>query len=411
MKNSKFNSLLESVYGRYSNGAGFLVGDVVKLKSNYESTESYKKLGENVKERIKEIIATGNNIRIGKLHNTDTASRYSAEGAGFSPAQMADCYEEVAPSFWRNLITIPVECLEEVNVGNNLPPVPEGQKDTEERVSGPEEFGKHKWHKGKAVNDQNKLGKKQNWVEKGDYKLAEKDTKLAHSNKYDDAKPSKVKGLEKAKELKESIEDLYIKILNEDVNVEYAEVPDSDSGPVINGKTVNAGTIELDGVELDDPYYSNAYVASAEFTDGTPLSPEEIEELNQNRELITSIADQHSSDVENDTDSEEPHSDQGVGIEDEGGNALTGALHNSKKGDEIEVGGKKMINTTGTIAEEVCPICGKQVCECENMPQAPTAKVYESPLKGAKAPNKPFLPGGNPETVEIKASKHSHHGS
>jgi len=353
MKNSKFNSLFQEAYNRYTQGNGFLVGDVVKLKSGYENVESFKKLGENVKQRIKDIIKNGNNIRIGKLHN-DTGSRYSAEGANNTPASLADCYEEYAPGLVNNLITLPVECLEEVDTGINLAPVPEGQKDATDRVTGPDEIGKHGWHKGKAVNTQNELGKKQNWVKNGDYKLAEKNTKLANSNKYNDDKPSKVKGLEKPKELKESIEDLYIKILNEDVNVEYYEIPDDYESTIrVNDKPIDLDSVTLDGIELDDPYYTNAYVSSASFTDGIPLTPEELQELSKNKELITSLADQQTTDT----------TDHDVDVEDEG-NEFTGDLAHTQKGDEFEIGGKTVTNTTGQIAEEICPICKMDVCQC-----------------------------------------------
>ena len=49
---------------------------------------------------------------------------------------------------------------------------------------------------------------------------------------------------------------------------------------VINGKQVDLGTLELDGVESwDAPDYADAYANYAEFTDGTPLSDDELEEL------------------------------------------------------------------------------------------------------------------------------------
>ena len=85
------------------------------------------------------------------------------------------------------------------------------------------------------------------------------------------------------------------------------------------------------------------------------------------------------------------------GVEDEG-NEFTGDLAHTQKGDKFKIGGKTVTNTTGQIAEEVCPICGKDVCQCSE-----EAKVAEG--------KKPFLPGGDPKTTEIKASKHSHHGS
>jgi len=51
---------------------------------------------------------------------------------------------------------------------------------------------------------------------------------------------------------------------------------------IINGKQVDLGSIELDGVESwDRPDYADAYAASAEFTDGTPLTDDELDELTE----------------------------------------------------------------------------------------------------------------------------------
>ena len=61
------------------------------------------------------MVKTGNNIRIGRLHNKH--SGYGALGGPIHPACHADLYEEVAPSFWRNLVTVPVDVLEGVPVG------------------------------------------------------------------------------------------------------------------------------------------------------------------------------------------------------------------------------------------------------------------------------------------------------
>jgi len=383
MKNSKFNSLFQEAYTRYTKGNGFLVGDIVKLKSGYENLESYKKLGENVKQRLKDIIKTGNNIRVGKLHNTDIAARYSADATEGAPASLADCYEEASPGFWRNLVTIPVECLEEINTGADLAPVPAGQRDTKDRVTDPEEVGKHKWHKDEEVEDQNKLGKKQNWVKDGNYKLATDNTELPHSNKYNDELPPKVKDLKKVKELKESatrlsenaLDSLYIKILNEDVGADGQVNPSaSDSGNqlagnpkmqseerrgvMINGKEVDMNTIEIDDVDMHDyPDFSDAFVSRAQFVDGTPLTDDELEEL-QNNVDVNSLA--HDS------------------------------LHETKP---------------SSVEEKVCPICGRDVCMCKKEESI----SQDINLKGPKT----FLPGGNVKdpASAIKASKYSHHGS
>lgn len=62
---------------------------------------------------------------------------------------------------------------------------------------------------------------------------------------------------------------------NQEVDESYTPPP-----VVINGKQVDLTTITLDGVESwDRPDYADAYADYAEFTDGTPLSDDELEEL------------------------------------------------------------------------------------------------------------------------------------
>jgi hypothetical protein len=57
-----------------------------------------------------------------------------------------------------------------------------------------------------------------------------------------------------------------------------APKPQAQSQPGLEG--VNYGSIEIDGVDSDDyPDFVDAYVISAEFEDGTPLSEEELEQL------------------------------------------------------------------------------------------------------------------------------------
>jgi hypothetical protein len=135
------------------------------------------------------------------------------------PAEHADIYEEVAPSFWRNLVTVPIQCLENIDTGVNLPSVPDSQKDKQRAYQDPIEASKDKPNKDEQTDEQTKSAKKQTHVPNGDYELATKNTGLDHANKYDDSKPSKVKGLEKAKELNESFENIYYKMLTEDVGV------------------------------------------------------------------------------------------------------------------------------------------------------------------------------------------------
>jgi len=91
--------------------------------------------------------------------------------------------------------------------------------------------------------------------------------------------------------LYDNLPHIYQQIENEIGDPDYpAEPPEAgdedleESYPaqsiVINGKQVDLGSLELDGVESwDSPDYADAYATYAEFTDGTPLSDDELEEL------------------------------------------------------------------------------------------------------------------------------------
>ena len=426
MKNSKFNSLFESAYNRYTQGNGFLVGDVVKLKSGYESLDSFKKLGENVKQRIKEAVKAGNNIRVGRLHNYSAGSRYSAEGANQAPAELADCYEEYAPGMVANLMTLPVECLEEVDTGTNLAPVPDGQKDMRDRTAeGEKEF------KSKATNEQTKSMKKQTHVEKGNYELATKNTKLAHSNKYNDILPTKVKGMIKAKNINESqtlLENLYLNILNEDVGT----MGGGDAGAQ---QDANANMEETENIKEKDDIYGFEKMALAGAKPG--MSQKEVLSLAftniEKWAMATRKADASKAEIiagnllyyMNDGDGASEvvtyyshmFPKTAANVKDEG-NEFTGDLAHTQKGDKFEIGGKEVTNTTGTIAEEVCPICGMNVCKCDTqkskVKDESGLQAYIGKKKYGAADFKALQQAGREhdkkKKEEIKA-KHSHQGS
>jgi len=74
---------------------------------------------------------------------------------------------------------------------------------------------------------------------------------------------------------------------NQEVDESYTPPP-----VAINGKQVDLRSIELDGVESwDQPDYADAYANYAEFTDGTALTDDELEELSdQHGDVINMVA-------------------------------------------------------------------------------------------------------------------------
>ena len=69
-------------------------------------------------------------------------------------------------------------------------------------------------------------------------------------------------------------------------------VIEADSAVSIRGRSVNVDSIEIDGVDTSDyPDFSDAYITYAEFTDGTPLSEFELDELyNEHGDLVNQAA-------------------------------------------------------------------------------------------------------------------------
>ena len=232
MKNSKFLPLYETIYTRFKQGAGFLQGDVVKLADGYKNTESYKSLAENIKQLLEDISKSGYNIRVSRLHTPN--NQYGSYGHLNLPATHADIFQEKTPGNIGNLVTVPLEFLETVDTGVNLPSVPKEMKRDakEDAFQHPSEWESNKDEP--ETKEQNHLGHEQNWAKKGDYKLATKNSgKMPGANKYDDTKPSKFKPLKKsvgtkvARESVEALEEAYIAVHTEDTS-ELSSVTSED---------------------------------------------------------------------------------------------------------------------------------------------------------------------------------------
>jgi len=224
MRNGKFKVLYETIYNRYKQGAGFLEGDLVKLKDGYKTEETYKSLAETLKQRVEDCAQSGLNLRVGRLHTP--YNQYGSFGHLNLPATHADLYQELSPGNFGNLVTVPLSILEPVDTGVNLSPVSKKNK----RSASEAPYQKPgKWDSNKdtpETKQQNELGHKQNWIEKGDYKLAIKDTKSSvGANKYNDNKPSNFKPLPKNKILRESdvalaLENAYMQVITETTDVD-----------------------------------------------------------------------------------------------------------------------------------------------------------------------------------------------
>ena len=322
---SVFLPLYETIYDRYKQGAGFLQGDVVKLKSDYKSVKGYEDLAAMIQQRLEDISKSGYNLRIGKLHTPNTSAGALGINTGM-PATHVDLYQEPSPGSYGNLVTIPIGLIEVIDTGVSLPPVSAKSKRANKDYIKP---GKWKANKDMPeTKEQNHSGYEQNWIKKGDYKLAEKNVKPSvGGNKYNDEKPSNFKPLKGNKKLtKESVvalEGLYMQMITEDatndVNPQGYSVPESNKSklktecwneetnsvvpecmyedgsikpecwkeakrahPVmINGKEVDMGSLEVGGVDSRDyPDFSDAFISAGRFADGSKMSDDELDLFN-----------------------------------------------------------------------------------------------------------------------------------
>lgn len=389
MKNSKFIPLYETIYNRYKQGAGFLEGDMVKLKSDYKSSEEYKSLSGSIKAHLEGAEKSGYNLRLGRLHTPD--AQYGSMGYVNLPATHADMYQEKSPGNFGGLVTVPLGLIEVIDTGINLAPVSQNNKRPSDQYQKP---GKWKSNPNtKETEDQNELGHEQNWVKKGDYELATKYKKPAvGANSYDDSKPStKYKPLPKnklkpktLKESEQALNDIYIHILREDDN-DTTRV--EENNPHIKEKDDIYG-FEKMALAGAKPGMSQKEVLSLAFTNIEKWAMATRKADASKAKIIAGNLLYYMNDGDGASDVVTYYSHvfpkTAANVEDEG-NKFTGDLAHTKKGDEFKIGGKKVTNTTGTIAEEICPICKRDVCQCNEMEmvgndmEAPCPKCHTNP--------------------------------
>ena len=57
-------------------------------------------------------------------------------------------------------------------------------------------------------------------------------------------------------------------------------------------KQIDYTSLEIDGIDMQDfPDFCDAYISAGSYTDGTELSDEDLEQLNNDRELVYSLVE------------------------------------------------------------------------------------------------------------------------
>lgn len=66
----KYLTLVENYMKRFERG-GFLVGDIFKFNDGFKSSDSYKRLGQNTKQLIDDMLETGLHVRVVGINDTN----------------------------------------------------------------------------------------------------------------------------------------------------------------------------------------------------------------------------------------------------------------------------------------------------------------------------------------------------
>lgn len=141
--NSKFDTIFESNFNRYQ-GGGFLTGDVIKLKQDWESSDWAKKAPEQMVSKIRELAGSDLTLRVSAVKALRPAVNSSVDQALGVDDFHLDVTQELAPGYYNgNYVTLPQELVElDDDVDLNLPDVPDSLKRDDEVDIKPQEISK-----------------------------------------------------------------------------------------------------------------------------------------------------------------------------------------------------------------------------------------------------------------------------
>lgn len=113
----KFEKLHEDTLYRHQQ-AGFLRGDYVKIKKDALKNEMLSQISEQMKNIINDAIKGETVLRVSYIKSGNSEAMNGPIGAPNVPSckLWADCYVEHAPGMWHNVMTLPLEILEKIEV-------------------------------------------------------------------------------------------------------------------------------------------------------------------------------------------------------------------------------------------------------------------------------------------------------
>ena len=116
---AKFDQIFETVIQRFSAG-GFLVGDVVKLKSNYKSSDCCKYMNDQMKSELDQLAKSGLNIFVTKIGDTMSGASAGNQFKDSSRITVTIAGDQGGGRYYGH-ITVTPDLLELVDVSGGLP--------------------------------------------------------------------------------------------------------------------------------------------------------------------------------------------------------------------------------------------------------------------------------------------------
>lgn len=160
----KFDAIYESIVTRYVVG-GFLPGDIVKFKPDYQSSDCYKSMNSVMQSELKELIKSGLNIKV--IQVGDNLSGASAGNQHKTPENViVTIAGDHGGGRHFGGISVPAKILDIVSVGDNSPNIPDKFRREDNTTYKPEEY----------VEDPKNITRV---TDKGNGKYAPTDIKLA----------------------------------------------------------------------------------------------------------------------------------------------------------------------------------------------------------------------------------------
>lgn len=121
----KYLMLVEDYMRRFERG-GFLVGDIFKFDGKFKSSDAYKALGQNTKDLIDDMLATGLHVRVVGINDTN-GQRFpgNPQTSDASSIQLSLALDNGGGRY-SHYVTVSPSLGQPESHYPNLPPIPDG---------------------------------------------------------------------------------------------------------------------------------------------------------------------------------------------------------------------------------------------------------------------------------------------